>query len=383
MESAKQAIKDFTSKAGHHDTTVTEHHAPAVTHEHVTPTTHEQATTVIDREVHQDHHHTSVVPVHDREVLPETHKHNVIPVEHKKHEHGDHRGVQERLAAEAAQFKDVSKTGETQHSHELKPTVAGEHVHHHVHETIQPVIQKETIQPTVIHTTIPVHEVHHNEPKHHAASALQAISMADFKKQGGSLTGRADQTEHFEGEPRTESAQQHSGHAGSHRHGVADSTAVGAAGTGAGTGIAGATGAGTSGRDRELGSSKIDPRVDPQSGAATRTSATTGTNTTGTVSSASRAADSLHEQPNSGSAATTQYADTHAGSKMDTAGDRGLGGNALNTNQHASNFEAANVTKSSGSPTDASATGAKKPSLLDRLNPLKDSDGDGKKGIMS
>ncbi len=69
-------------------------------------------------------------------------------------------------------------------------------------QTIQPVVQKETIQPSVVHTTVPIHEVHQNEAKHHAASALPAVSMADFKKQGGSLTGREERYDGFEGEPR-------------------------------------------------------------------------------------------------------------------------------------------------------------------------------------
>ena len=68
--------------------------------------------------------------------------------------------------------------------------------------TIQPVINKETIQPSVVHTTVPVHEVHHNAPQHHAASALPAMSMSEFKQQGGSLGGREDRYDSFEGEPK-------------------------------------------------------------------------------------------------------------------------------------------------------------------------------------
>lgn len=63
-------------------------------------------------------------------------------------------------------------------------------------------VQKETIQPSVVHTTVPIHEIHQNEAKHHAASALPAVSMADFKKQGGSLSGREERYDGFEGEPR-------------------------------------------------------------------------------------------------------------------------------------------------------------------------------------
>ena len=61
----------------------------------------------------------------------------------------------------------------------------------------------ETIQPTVVHTTVPVHEVHHEGAVHHSASALPAVSMADYKKQGGVLSGREERHDGFAGEPKT------------------------------------------------------------------------------------------------------------------------------------------------------------------------------------
>jgi len=203
MDKAKAAVSSFLSKDGKHDTTVHESINPAVKNEHVTRTEHEETQTLVDREIHQHHHHTTVQPVKDREVLPEKHSHNVVGVEHRQIQHGNDNHVKQRLEAEAAQFKDTREVGETKHTASVAPVVAGEHVHHHVHETIQPVVQKEVIQPSVIHTTIPVHEVHTNEPKHHAASALPAISMSEFQKQGGSLGGRAERTDAFLGEPKS------------------------------------------------------------------------------------------------------------------------------------------------------------------------------------
>ena len=69
-------------------------------------------------------------------------------------------------------------------------------------QAIQPVIQKETIVPHVTHTTVPIHEVHHNEAKHHAASALPAVSMDEFKNQGGA-TSRGENVAVFEGHPQS------------------------------------------------------------------------------------------------------------------------------------------------------------------------------------
>lgn len=70
-----------------------------------------------------------------------------------------------------------------------------------VHETIQPVLQKEVIQPTVVHTTVPIHEVHH-ESQHHTASALPAVSLSEYQRQGGTLSGRDERIDGFEGEPK-------------------------------------------------------------------------------------------------------------------------------------------------------------------------------------
>ena len=78
-------------------------------------------------------------------------------------------------------------------------------------------MQKETIQPSVVHTTVPIHEVHENDPKHHAASALPAVSMADFKKQGGTLGGREEKFDGFAGEPKSlTSLGGSAGHHGTH-----------------------------------------------------------------------------------------------------------------------------------------------------------------------
>jgi len=203
MEKAKAAVSGFLSKDGKHDTTVHETVNPAVVNEHVTRTQHNETQTAVDREVHQDHYHTSVQPVKDREILPEQHTHNMAAVEHRKIEHGNDDHVRQRLEAERAQFKNTREVGDVQHTQSAGATIGGEHVHHHVHETIQPVVQKEVIQPSVVHTTVPIHEVHHNEAKHHTATALPAVSMAEFQKQGGSLGGREERTDAFAGEPRS------------------------------------------------------------------------------------------------------------------------------------------------------------------------------------
>lgn len=102
--------------------------------ENITKHRHEEATTAIDREIHQDHHHTSIQPVHDREVLPEKHSHNLVGVETREHRHGDDAAVKARLEQERLQFQNTRTHGETKESHSVVPVIAGEHIHHHVHE---------------------------------------------------------------------------------------------------------------------------------------------------------------------------------------------------------------------------------------------------------
>jgi hypothetical protein len=264
MEKAKAAVSGILSKAGHHDTTVHETVAPAVTSETVTPTRHENLQTAVDKEVHQDHYHTSVQPVNHREVLPEQHHHQQAAVEERQFDHGNKEHVAQKLQQEAGRFKNQSVRAKETHTSAAAPTVAGEHVHHHVHETIQPVVQKQTVEPHIVHTTVPVHEVHHNAAQHHTTSALPAVNMADFKKQGGSLTGREERYDGFEGEPRSIGHSLGSDHhQQGHHHGFTGTTE---SGLGHNSNTAGARDSGISGVGSEHKKAslmdKLNPKVD-------------------------------------------------------------------------------------------------------------------------
>lgn len=157
MDAAKAAVSKLTGNRGHR-TEVEETVVPGVTHEAIKPHRHEETTQAVDREVHQHHHHTTVQPLQHQETLPEKHSHNILPSENREFHHGNEADTKQRLAAEMGGFKDQSVTHETHHTQAAAPTVTGEHVHHHVHETVVPVVHKETIQPEVVHTTQPIHE---------------------------------------------------------------------------------------------------------------------------------------------------------------------------------------------------------------------------------
>ena len=143
----------------------------------------------MDREVHQDHYHTTLQPVSHQETLPEKHHHQMMPIKHKEYRHENDEDTKQRVDAEMGRFQHSSTTHETTHSQEAAPAVTGEHVHHHVHETVVPVIHKETVQPEVVHTTMPVHETHHVQSQHHGLSALPMKTLDEFKGAGGLLQG--------------------------------------------------------------------------------------------------------------------------------------------------------------------------------------------------
>lgn len=143
-------------------------------------------------------------PIADSEVLPEKHHHVNEGTETREFQHGDDKQAERALAAEGEKLgvhenkRDVSATHVTEDEAQV---LEGEHIHHHVHEQVQPVIQKETIEPHVVHKTKAIKEVHQHEAVHHDAEQLPPVSIDEFKKQGGKLDGEAERVETFAGEP--------------------------------------------------------------------------------------------------------------------------------------------------------------------------------------
>lgn len=130
--------------------------------------------------------------------LPEKHVHNLIPIKHVTHQKEDTEATKARLAAELAQFKNSSVTLPTTHSSKVHAPVIGTHYHHHVHETVQPIIYKETHVPEVVHTSIPIHEKHYYQAEHHGISALPLKTLAEFEK----LSTPRRSVQNYEGSPR-------------------------------------------------------------------------------------------------------------------------------------------------------------------------------------
>jgi len=231
MEAARAAVHKITGRTGHR-TEVDEVVNPAVTSEVVKPHRHEETVEAVDREVHQHHYHTTVQPIAHKEVLPEKHVHNMLPKVEREFRHDNEEETHRRVSTELGQFKNTSTTTHTTHSTAAAPTVAGEHVHHHVHETVQPIIHKETVQPEVVHTVVPIHETHHASSQHHGISALPMKTLDEFTKAGGMVTGSKSHThEEYDGAPRPYNEKlmttiekvlpgHHGSHADSSTHGI-------------------------------------------------------------------------------------------------------------------------------------------------------------------
>lgn len=178
---------------------------PAVEHEHVQPERREKEYVAVDQERHQDHYQTKVQPIQDSEVLPEQHHHLKENSEKKVFHHGDDGEQKDRLKTEAEELgvhEDKRVVAPTHHTQAEEETIEAEHIHHHIHENIQPVIEKKTIEPHVVHKTKAVHEVHFHEPEHHKATQLPPVTLDEFKKENGRLDGTGERTDTFAGEPR-------------------------------------------------------------------------------------------------------------------------------------------------------------------------------------
>jgi len=222
-------VKNFLSSSHKGDSTeVCSETAPAVVQEHIKPVEKVEVTEAVDRERHIHHQHR-VQPVEAHEVKATEHKHNILPEvtrEHKEDMLPDHR---EKLEAMRTQQQNVQQVGSVERTEAHQGAVANESVIHHVHETIQPVVQKETIAPTTVHTTVPIHEKIHEAPIVHESTTLPTVTLDEFKTKIGGAHSHKDGNHHhqfYQGEPRIGGGQTTTTGAATttHQHGVTDSS---------------------------------------------------------------------------------------------------------------------------------------------------------------
>lgn len=136
-----------SSTTGNEDTTVDESVAPAVEHETVTEQHEIRDKEAVQRERHQDHYHTTVQPLKDREVDATQHDHVEGETQYREVDN-DATASEAKSKAEQARsgFQDETTDGATQETQSKEAAEIGENVHHHLHETVQPVIEKGTFR---------------------------------------------------------------------------------------------------------------------------------------------------------------------------------------------------------------------------------------------
>jgi len=167
----------------HVDETVDVEVAPAVEHTHVKKEHETREQTSVEKEKHQDHYHTTVQPLKDTEVLPE--QHNYSQETKTRNINNDDKAAKAKAEADLAGFKNTKDEKQFE-SKTKEPTKVEEHVHHHLHETVQPVIEKEVIAPSVSHHRVDVKEKIQEPSEHHGVTKNSAISVDEFK---GKLEG--------------------------------------------------------------------------------------------------------------------------------------------------------------------------------------------------
>jgi len=169
------------------DTTDVTTNAP-VQHKEVNRSHEEKIQKVVEKDVHQDHYHTTIQPLKEREVEPVKHDFKQQSTQERTFNNENAAETRKKLEAEQAKFKNTTTENATVESKVDEGTVVGgEHVHHHHHEIIQPVIEKEIVKPSVTHTKVPIHETHQEASVVHEATVAEPKSVDEFKKEGNAV----------------------------------------------------------------------------------------------------------------------------------------------------------------------------------------------------
>lgn len=238
------------------------------------------------------------------------------------------------------------------------------------------------------HTIVPIHETHHNQAQIHNTTTLPPVTMADFKKNRGEMLERREQRfADFKGQPEDLGGLAAVAHRSLHSDkGPVDGTfhgdfeepeaaAAAAGGPRGGTGGAGLSPPGGGSRHKaglvDGTNTTTTPNAASRSTGALPGAATVAAATA--MGSTGRASESHRSQPNVAATGPFQPATEVQRPRADSA--KGL-----------EEVEAQREGKRLSSATSRSSDSAgmtKKPSLLKKLNPLVDADGDGKAGFMS
>ncbi|GAK64844.1 uncharacterized protein PAN0_006c3059 [Moesziomyces antarcticus] len=138
------------------------------------------------RHVHHIQHHTQ--PVLDSEHAAEQVHNKIHPVTKVHETHASTDKDATLLTSVAGQHADKYAEAPLHRQVIDKGEVVKEHIHHHIHNVVQPIIEKDTHEYHRIQTTIPTHVVTHEAPIVHESTHHKAVSKDEFLSGGGNLT---------------------------------------------------------------------------------------------------------------------------------------------------------------------------------------------------
>ncbi|KAI0023695.1 hypothetical protein F4780DRAFT_776712 [Xylariomycetidae sp. FL0641] len=179
-----------TSKVGSGETTHGRSMAEAIKPETVKKGEHWESQTSVDKETHQDHLNHTAQPVYSRRVLPEQHERRVSSGKHVKFDELLEQETKNKAKKEWERYHDERGAENTPYTKSEGVEAETEHVHRHIHETVQPFIFEGLGQSRVFHPTNPVHEPHHKPAQHHDTTTLPGIGLSDFLAMTDFLAGK-------------------------------------------------------------------------------------------------------------------------------------------------------------------------------------------------
>lgn len=170
-------------------------HLAPVTHE----TLHRQEIEELHRErehhIHQHHIQHHVQPVLDSIQLAEQMHTRVVPATTIREVHANTDKDAALLRSVAGAPKDTYTQAPIERSVIDKGETVREIVHHHIHNIVQPIIEKDVYEYHRIRTTVPTTQITHEAPIVHESTAHQPIRKEDFVKGGGVLTSETRSVE--------------------------------------------------------------------------------------------------------------------------------------------------------------------------------------------
>lgn len=171
--------------------------------QHLAPVTretlHRQEIEELHRErehhIHQHHIQHHVQPVLDQVHLAEQLHTRVVPATTIREVHANTDKDAALLRSVAGTPKDTYTQAPIERSVIDKGETVREIVHHHIHNIVQPIIEKDVYEYHRIRTTVPTTQITHEAPIVHESTAHQPIRKEDFVKGGGVLTSETRSVE--------------------------------------------------------------------------------------------------------------------------------------------------------------------------------------------